>query len=49
MYLYSLLCIISISELGIFFIFLDRIPEYPQTILNDIESDLNIINELKGL
>ena len=32
-----------------FFIFLERIPEYPETYLNDIELDINILNELKGL
>ena len=32
-----------------FFIFLERIPEYPETELNDIDTDLNILNELKGL
>ena len=37
------------SYLKSFFIFLERIPEYPHTILDDIELDLNILNELKGL
>ena len=32
-----------------FLIFLDRIPEYPRTSLDDIQEDLNIIKELKGL
>ena len=32
-----------------FFVFLERIPEYPETALNDIELDLNILHELQGL
>ena len=32
-----------------FFVFLERIPEYPETYLNDIKLDINILNELKGL
>ena len=32
-----------------FFIFLDRIPEYPRTYLNEIQEDLNILKELNGL
>ncbi len=32
-----------------FFVYLDRIPEYPHTILHEIEEDLNILNDLKGL
>ena len=32
-----------------FLIFLDRIPEYPRTMLDEIEEDINIIRELKGL
>ena len=32
-----------------FFLFLDRIPQYPETGLSIIQLDLNILNELKGL
>ena len=32
-----------------FFVYLERIPEYPHTLLHDIEEDLNILNVLKGL
>ena len=32
-----------------FLLFLDRIPEYPRTTLDDLEEDLNISKELKGL
>mgnify|MGYP003148995488 CR=1 FL=1 len=32
-----------------FLIFLDRIPEYPRTMLDEIQEDINIIRELKGL
>ncbi len=37
------------SYLKSFFIFLERIPQYPETYLNDIKVDINILNELKGL
>ena len=37
------------SYLKSFFIYLERIPEYPQTFLHDIEEDLNILKILKGL
>ena len=32
-----------------FLVFLDRIPEYPRTALDEIEEDINIIKELKGI
>ena len=32
-----------------FFVYLKRIPEYPHTILHDIEEDINILNDLNGL
>ena len=32
-----------------FLIFLDRIPDYPRTALDDLQEDINIINTLKGL
>ena len=32
-----------------FLLFLNRIPEYPRTALDDLEEDLNISKELKGL
>ena len=32
-----------------FLIFLDRVPVWPPTELDNIESDINILNELKGL
>ena len=32
-----------------FFVYLERIPEYPHTILHDIEEDINILNDLNGL
>ena len=31
-----------------FLIFLDRVPEYPPSSLDDIQEDLNILEELKG-
>ena len=37
------------SYLKSFFIYLERIPEYPQMFLHDIEEDLNILKILKGL
>ena len=37
------------SYLKSFLIFLDRIPDYPRTMLDEIEEDINIINALKGL
>ena len=32
-----------------FLVFLDRIPEYPRTSLDELEEDINITKELKGL
>ena len=32
-----------------FLVFLDRVPVWPPTELDNIESDINILNELKGL
>ena len=32
-----------------FFVFLDRIPKWPSSALDDIKIDLNILKELKGL
>lgn len=32
-----------------FLVYLDRIPEYPHTNLHDIESNQDILNELRGL
>ena len=32
-----------------FFTYLRRIPEYPQSFINDIPDDINIIKELNGL
>ena len=32
-----------------FLIFLDRIPEYPRTGLDEVHGDINIIRELKGI
>ena len=32
-----------------FLLFLDRIPEYPRTSLDDIDEDLNIYNTLNGI
>ena len=32
-----------------FLVFLDRVPAWPPTELDNIESDINILNELKGL
>ena len=32
-----------------FLMFLDRIPEYPRTSLDDIDEDLNIYNTLNGI
>ena len=37
------------SYLKSFFLYLERIPEYPQTFLHNIEEDLNILKILKGL
>ena len=37
------------SYLKSFFLYLERIPEYPQTFLHDIEEDINILKILKGL
>ena len=37
------------SYLKSFFIFLNRIPEFPATSLDIIETNLNILKELKGL
>ena len=37
------------GSLKSFLLFLDRIPEYPRTMLDEIEEDLNISRELKGL
>ena len=37
------------SYLKSFFLYLERVPEYPQTFLHDIEEDLNILKILKGL
>ena len=37
------------SYLKSFFVFLERVPEYPHTGLDDIEVDLNILSELQGL
>jgi hypothetical protein len=36
------------SSLKSFLLYLDRIPEYPQSILHDIEEDLNILKVLNG-
>ena len=32
-----------------FLVFLDRVPVWPPTELDNIEADINILNELKGL
>ena len=37
------------SYLKSFFVYLDRIPEYPKTILDDIQEDINIIKILNGI
>ena len=37
------------SYLKSFFVYLNRLPEYPLTYIHEIETDINIINELKGL
>ena len=37
------------SYLKSFLLFMDRIPEYPRTSLDDINLDLNIYNELHGI
>ena len=37
------------SYLKSFFVFLERLPEYPETGLDGIEVDLNILSELQGL
>ena len=36
------------SSLKSFLLYLDRVPEYPQSILHDIEEDLNILKVLNG-
>ena len=37
------------SYLKSFFVYLRRIPEYPHTMLHDIEEDINILKELQGI
>ncbi len=37
------------SYLKAFMVYLDRIPEFPRSILHDIEEDQNLLNELNGL
>ncbi len=37
------------SYLKSFLIYLNRVPEYPHTVLHDIEEDINISNILNGL
>ena len=37
------------SYLKSFLIYLQRVPEYPHTVLHDIEEDINISNILNGL
>lgn len=37
------------SYLKSFLVYLDRIPEFPRTILHDIDTNMQILNELKGL
>ena len=37
------------SCLKAFFVYLDRVPEYPITFIHDIEADEIILNELRGL
>ena len=37
------------SYMKSFFVYLNRIPEYPHTMLHDIEEDINILRELQGL
>ena len=37
------------SYLKSFFIFLDRIPEYPRDYLGELQEDLNILKELNGI
>ena len=32
-----------------FFIYLNRIPEYPHTYIHELQPDINILKELKGL
>ena len=32
-----------------FLVYLDRIPEFPRTILHDIDTNMQILNDLKGL
>ena len=32
-----------------FFVYLNRVPEFPKSFLNDIEGDDNILKELQGL
>lgn len=37
------------SYLKAFFVYLDRVPEFPKTFLHDIEEDQNMYNILRGL
>ncbi|QBP06183.1 hypothetical protein [Synechococcus phage S-B68] len=37
------------SYLKSFFMYLERIPEFPRSILHDIVEDISILNELRGL
>ena len=37
------------SYLKSFLVFLERVPSWPPTSLNDIQEDLNILNALKGI
>ena len=37
------------SYLKSFMVYLDRIPEFPRSILHDIDADENLLNELNGL
>jgi len=37
------------SYLKSFLVYLKRLPEYPVTYIHEIETDLNILNELNGL
>ena len=37
------------SYLKSFLIYLDRIPEFPRSVIHDIDADRNLTNELNGL
>jgi hypothetical protein len=37
------------SYLKSFLVYLDRIPEFPRSVIHDIDADQNLTNELNGL